>query len=76
MRGIASGNISQNSQSGGSINDILYRKTKMFMQSIKNNERNICYFHYFCYFKVRGSHTCHGIYFVFHAVRVGLSEMQ
>ena len=47
---------------------------------------------HFCYFKVCGSHACHGIYFVFHgntrvaikykiysmehAIRVGMSEMQ
>ena len=32
---ITSGNISPNPPSGGSINDILYRKNKMFMQNIK-----------------------------------------
>ena len=30
---ITEGNISPNPPSGGSINDILYRKTKMFMQN-------------------------------------------
>ena len=25
-----------------------------------------CTSRHFCYFKVRGSHACHGIYFVFH----------
>ena len=32
---IISGNISPNPPSGGSINDILYRNTKMFMQNLK-----------------------------------------
>ena len=112
---ITEGNISPNPPSGGSINDILYRKTKMFMQNIKACQSFIKIFHaffgclqiseglnskfcwllcvlgvlflrnslnffirfinhinlfrisrHFCCFKVRGSHACHGIYFVFH----------
>ena len=34
---ITEGNISPNPPNGGSINDILYRKTKMLMQNIKNS---------------------------------------
>ncbi len=33
---ITEGNISPNTPSGGSINVILYRKTKMFMQNLKH----------------------------------------
>ncbi len=38
---ITSGNISPNTPSGGSINDILYRKTKMFMQNLKHKRVHI-----------------------------------
>ncbi len=36
-----SGNISPNTPRSGSINDILYRKTKMFMQNLKHKRVHI-----------------------------------
>ncbi len=38
---ITEGNISPNTPSGGSINVILYRKTKMFMQNLKHQRVHI-----------------------------------
>ncbi len=38
---ITSGNISPNTLSGGSINDISYRKTKMFMHNLKHKRVHI-----------------------------------